>query len=73
MKSTKSTLIFQLLLLVVIVALLASCSVSKSTLKPGWYTYSQIKRSGYDCEPFKGRHYIRATADSAMVNIVKVK
>lgn len=73
MKNLKQSLIVKILVAIFCAAILYSCSAPKSALKPGWYTYSQIKKSGYDCEPFKGRHYIRATADSAMVNIVKVK
>jgi hypothetical protein len=73
MKNLKASLIVKILVASICAAILYSCSAPKSALKPGWYTYKQIKKSGYDCEPFKGRHYIRATVDSSIVNIVRAK
>lgn len=65
--------------IILLILILSSCSTSKvSTTSPkpliaGWYSYKQITKAGYQCEPFKGRHYLRPTSDSARVNITPIK
>ena len=58
-------------IIILCIVLLSSCTPVKH-LHQGRYTYKQIQRAGYTCEPFKGTHYIRPTADSLKVNIKKL-
>lgn len=50
--------------------ILTSCSTG---ISKGWYSYKQIRKAGYDCKPFKGRHYIRPTKDTSIVDIKPIK
>ena len=59
---------FIALITVVVCIILTSCS-SPRTLHNGWYSYRELKSRQYDCKPFKGRHYIRATKDTTLVDI----
>lgn len=59
--------------LLILAIMFCSCSTTNKGLTPGRYTYKQIKAAGYACAPFKGRHYIRPTADSSRADIFSVK
>lgn len=46
---------------------------SQKPLHNGWYSFKQLSKRGYVCNPFKGRVYIRATKDTNLVNIKPIR
>ena len=59
-----------LIIIGLVIILMPACSTSK--LHTGFYTYKQVRAAGYDCKPFKGKRYLRLTADCSKVNVVKL-
>lgn len=60
-----------LIIIGLVIILMPACSTT-STIYNGHYTYKQIRKAGYDCKPFKGKKYFRATSDLLKANVVKL-
>lgn len=70
MKQLPNTSMLIIALLVAIILLL-SCQNS-SKLHTGWYSTAKLKKKGYNVSANAPKHiYIKRTADSSKVNIVK--
>jgi len=59
--------------IIFVLCLLAYIGFSQKPLHNGWYSYKQLSKRGYVCNPFKGRVFIRATKDTNLVNIKPIR
>ena len=72
MNNIKPILIAALVMMALILSV-AALGQKPRTLHNGHYTYKQLQRRGYACEPFKGSRFIMVTKDTILVNIKPIQ